>query len=134
MSAEEDIQLVRRGYEAFIAGDMVWLNDHLHENVVWHVPGNNELSGDYQGRDDVLAFFAKSVQLALPDFDIHDVVGSDDHVVAILTINWQRQGGDETFEDRVVQVFHLDGGEVIEAWTLVEDAAGFDSFLAGAST
>jgi uncharacterized protein len=38
MSAQEDAELVRRGYEAFIAGDMEWLNGHLHKNVVWHVP------------------------------------------------------------------------------------------------
>jgi hypothetical protein len=28
MSAQGDAELVRRGYEAFIAGDMEWLNEH----------------------------------------------------------------------------------------------------------
>jgi ketosteroid isomerase-like protein len=132
VGAKEDAELVRHGYEAFIAGDMEWMNTHLHENVVWHVPGHNVLSGDHRGRENVLAFFAKSVQIALPEFDIHDIVASDDHVVAILTIQWRRNDTQATLEDRSVQVFHLDGEQAIEVWTLVEDPARFDQFLEGA--
>jgi ketosteroid isomerase-like protein len=112
---------------------MEWLNEHLHENVVWHVPGHNLTSGDYRGREDVLAFFARSVQIALPEFDMHDVVASDDHVVALTATHWRRNDNGETFEDRVGQVFHVDGGQVLEAWTMGEDLAGFDQFLEGVS-
>lgn len=133
MSAQDDAELVRQGYEAFIAGDMEWMNEHLHENVVWHSPGKSVLSGDYRGRESVLAFFAKTVQVALPEFDMHDIVASDDHVVAIFTNRWRRNDNGETFEDRNVQVFHIDKGQAIEVWTLVEDQAGFDNFLKGAS-
>src|SRR5205085_9298847 len=94
MSAQEDAELVRRGYEAFIAGDMEWLNEHLHENVVWHVPGHNLTSGDYRGREAVLGFFPRSVQIALADLDLHDIVASDDHAVVLTTINWRRNDND----------------------------------------
>jgi uncharacterized protein len=133
MSAQEDAELVRRGYEAFIAGDMVWLNEHLHENVVWHNPGHNLLSGDYEGREAVLGFFARTVQIALPEFDMHDVVASDDHVVALTATTWRRNDNNETFEDHVGQVFHLDGGKVLEVWTMAENLVGLDQFLEGAS-
>jgi ketosteroid isomerase-like protein len=133
MSAQEDAELVRRGYEAFIAGDMEWLNEHLHENVVWHVPGHNLTSGDHRGRENVLAFFARTVQIALPEFDMHDIVASDDHVVALSKIVWRRNDNGATFEDHIGQVFHLDGGRVIEVWTMGEDLAGYDQFLEGAS-
>jgi ketosteroid isomerase-like protein len=133
MSAQEDAELVRRGYEAFIAGDMVWLNEHLHENVVWHNPGHNLLSGDYRGRENVLGFFARTVQIALPEFDMHDVVASDDHVVVLTTTTWRRNDNNETFEDHVGQVFHVDGGKVLEVWTMAENLAGLDQFLEGAS-
>jgi ketosteroid isomerase-like protein len=132
MGAKEDAELVRHGYEAFIAGDMEWMNQHLHENIVWHVPGHNVLSGDHRGRENVLAFFAKSVQIAVPEFDIHDIVASEDHVVAILTIGWRRNDTQATIEDRSVQVFHLDGEQAIEVWTLIEDQDRFDQFLEGA--
>jgi len=133
MTAQEDAELVRKGYEAFIAGDMEWLNQHLHANVVWHVPGHNVLSGDYEGREAVLAFFAKSIQIALPEFDIHDVVASDDHVVALLNIAWRRNDNGATHADRTVQIFHLDGGQALEVWTTSQDQPGLDHFLGSAS-
>src|SRR5207245_974647 len=68
VSAQEDVELVRRGYEAFIAGDMVWLDEHFHENIVWHVPGHNLLSGTHRSRDNVMAFLLRSVKIALPEF------------------------------------------------------------------
>jgi hypothetical protein len=63
----------------------------------------------------------------------HDIVASDDHVVALSTIRWRRNDNNETFEDHVGQVFYLDGGRVLEVWTIGEDLAGFDRFLEGAS-
>ena len=132
MSAQEDAELVRRGYEAFIAGDMEWLNEHLHDNVVWHVPGNNALAGDYRGRENVLAFFAKSVQIALPEFDIHDIAATEDHVVVLVSTLWRRNDNNDTFQGRAVQVYHLDNGKAIEVWTMAEDQAAFDRFLEGA--
>lgn len=132
MAAQEDIDFVRRGYEAFVAGDMEWLNEHLDDNIVWHVPGKSLLAGDHRGRENVLAFFARSVQIALPEFEIHDVLGSEDHVVALLTIRWKRNDNGATYEGRSAQVFHVQTPNALEVWTLSEDQAELDAFLEGA--
>jgi uncharacterized protein len=129
MSAQEDAALVRRGYEAFIAGDMEWLNEHLDDTIVWHVPGKNRYSGDHTGRDEVLAFFANSVQVALPEFDIHDIAATEDHVVVLLNINWKRNEDGATFKDQVVQVFHVEHDQALEVWTMNGDQPGFDEFI-----
>lgn len=133
MAGPEDIELVRKGYEAFIAGDMEWLHEHLHPNIVWHVPGDNPFAGDYKGTDAVLAFFAKSVQFALPEFDVHDIAAGDDHVIALLNVTWRRNADGETFTDQSVQVFHVDGQRALEAWTLTKNPQGFDAFTADAT-
>ncbi|HEX7464197.1 MAG TPA: nuclear transport factor 2 family protein, partial [Actinomycetota bacterium] len=91
------------------------------------------MSGDYRGRENVLGFFARSVRIALPESEIHDIVASDDHVVALTTTRWRRNDNSETFEDRIGQVFHIDGGQVLEVWTMGEDLAVFDQFLDGVS-
>jgi hypothetical protein len=70
MVDEEDIELVRTGYSAFVAGDKEWLNEHLHVNVVWHAAGKGSRAGEYRGREEVLASFANSVQIATPEFEI----------------------------------------------------------------
>ncbi len=130
MAGKEDVELVRRGYDAFIAGDMQWLNEHLHENIAWHVPGTSPLAGDYRGREEVLAYFGRLVQTAVPEFDIHDIAAGDDHVVALLNTRWRRPDG-ETWEGKGVQVFHVSGGQAVESWFMGEDEAGFDAFIAG---
>jgi uncharacterized protein len=129
MSAQEDAELVRRGFEAFIAGDMEWMNEHLDENIVWHVPGNNQFSGAHRGRDAVLAFFANSVAVALPEFDIHDIVASEDHVVALLNVNWKRNDTGATFQGQAVTVFHVANGQALETWTMNGNQPGLDEFL-----
>jgi ketosteroid isomerase-like protein len=44
-TAEENTQIIRRGYEAFSRGDLAALTDVLADGVVWHVAGRNRLSG-----------------------------------------------------------------------------------------
>jgi hypothetical protein len=34
MVDKEDVELVRTGYSAFVAGDMEWLNEHRHVKAV----------------------------------------------------------------------------------------------------
>ncbi|WP_251024548.1 nuclear transport factor 2 family protein [Arthrobacter sp. ISL-65] len=59
MGTQEDADLVRRGYEAFGAGDMDTLRSLFEEDAVWHLGGSGGLSGDKQGRDAVLAYFGE---------------------------------------------------------------------------
>jgi hypothetical protein len=59
MGAQEDAALVRRGYEAFSAGDMDTLGELFTEDAVWHTGGSGGLSGDKQGRDAILAYFGE---------------------------------------------------------------------------
>ena len=134
MAPQEDVELVRKGYDAFIGGDMEWLNEHLDDNIVWHVPGTSVLAGDYKGRENVLGFFAKSVQIALPGFEIHDILGSEDHVVALLTITWKRNDTGASHVSRAIQVFHVQTPKALEVWTMTEDQAAFDAFMEGAGT
>jgi ketosteroid isomerase-like protein len=132
MADHPNAELVRHGYNAFVAGDMEWLNTHFDDTLVWHDPGNNVLSGDYHGREEVLAHLAKSVQVALPEFDIHDVVANDDHAVALVSLRSTRSDNNETYEGRYVHIFHVSGERVLESWIFNEDQAAVDAFLAGA--
>ena len=135
MAEHPNAELIRHGYQAFTAGDMVWLNEHLSENVEWHNPGNNAFSGTIKGREEVLAFFANSVQKVLPEIEVHDVLANDTHAVGILTVRSVRQDNQESRVDKAVQVFHVDAdGQAIESWFLVEDLAGYDAFMEGVTS
>ncbi len=98
------------------------------DDTVWHVPGNSPLAGDYRGRDSVLAYFGKSVELTggTLKVEVHDILANDEHGVA-LTHDTAQRGG-KSLDDNAVQVFHIRDGKVVETWFHPGDQATTDEF------
>jgi ketosteroid isomerase-like protein len=130
MPEHPNIELVRRGYEAFASGDMAWMNENLAEDVVWHTPGNNPGSGEFAGRDAVIGSFGRLFGATGGTFKlaVHDVVGNDQHVVGLATFSAQGPDG-EAFESRGVNVFHVENGKAKEVWLYNEDTTVADAFF-----
>ncbi len=59
MTEHPNIELTRRGYEAFAKGDLATLSELIAGDVTWHVLGVGLLSGTYHGRDEVFTFFGR---------------------------------------------------------------------------
>ncbi|MDQ0617035.1 nuclear transport factor 2 family protein [Arthrobacter globiformis] len=123
MGTQEDAGLVRRGYEAFAAGDMDTLRGLFAEDAVWHVGGSGGLSGDKLGRDAVLAYlgelFTRSDGTLRVDLD--DLIGGENHTVGFQRVHAQRNGA--AIDQRAVVVFALKDGKVSEAYEFPEDTA-----------
>jgi hypothetical protein len=51
MTEHANAELFRRSYAAFQAGDLDTVRSLLADDVTWHNPGGNHLSGDYRGVD-----------------------------------------------------------------------------------
>ena len=60
MEADENAAVVRRGYEAFNAGDIKALNEMFDESAVWHAPGHTSLAGDHEGREATFAYLGRA--------------------------------------------------------------------------
>jgi uncharacterized protein len=121
-------ELLRRGYEAFAAGDMQVLGDLLAEDIVWHFPGTSLVSGDFKGKAEVLAWVTKSAELSGGTLrvEIHDLLANDEHGVALVRVTGQRGG--KSLDDPTTQVFHVTGGKVTECWLNPMDQAANDDF------
>lgn len=128
MADHPNLELSRRGYAAFAEGDMETLDEIIADNVVWHVSGDNILSGDYKGKEAVFGFFGRLAQETNGTFknDVHDMLANDTHGVALVNQSATRNG--ETLEGRTVHVFHVDDGELTEFWAFNENQAEFDEF------
>ena len=59
MGTGENAEVVRRGYEAFNAGDMETLSEVFDDSASWHTPGRGPLAGDYDGREAVFGYFGQ---------------------------------------------------------------------------
>ena len=53
----------RHGFERFVGGDVAALLGLFAPDAVWHVPGENAMSGDYRGRDEIVAFLRRTAEL-----------------------------------------------------------------------
>ncbi len=128
MPEHPNVGLFRKGYEAFAKGDMATLRELFSEDVVWHVSGNNPLSGDYRGQDAVFAFFARIAELSGGTFriDLHDVVANDEHAVALARSTASRQG--KQLDSRETHISHVRNGKITEFWGFPEDLRVPDEF------
>lgn len=126
---QSNAEVVRKAATAFAAGDMETLTPLLAEDVVLHVPGTNQASGDYQGRDSFFNDFVGTLmsltggQLRL---EIHDVVGSDEHAAGIYTLTATR--GEKTFSWRHVNVYHVRNEQLAEIWQHPGDFLAWNEF------
>jgi uncharacterized protein len=126
MAEHPNVQLLRKGYEAFSTGDMAVLEELFGDEIVWHEGGRNPLSGDYTGKDQVFSLFAKLLELTegTLSIDVHDVVANDEHAVALVTLSAGRKG--RSFSGTSVDVFHIRNGKAVEFWDNVTDRYGLD--------
>jgi uncharacterized protein len=122
----EDV--VRRGYEAFAAGDVAAMTELLADDVVWHTPGRSSISGDQTGRDAVLQFFGKLAEDTGGTFklDVHDIVGNDEHVVVLADLSAEKEG--RSLSTHGVNIFHVKDGKITEAWGAADDQYAADEF------
>jgi ketosteroid isomerase-like protein len=122
--------LVRKGYEAFSAGDMATLRQLLDPQVVWHSGGRNPLSGDYRGVEDVLGFFGRTMEHTQGTFrvSVEEVLVNDQGAVVVQRSSAQRNG--KSLDDRALQLFHISDGKVVEVWQYWGDPYAADEVLA----
>ena len=127
--AHPNEDLVRRAFDAFAKGDMDTLRDLFDQDAVWHVPGRSPLSGDHRGVDAILGFLARTMELSGGTFraELHDVVASDEHAVAIYVTRGEREG--RTLENRTVLVSHVRNGKFTESWLMSDDQYAADEFF-----
>ena len=83
MAASQNIEISKKGYAAFDAGDVETVLNDYDDNVEFVVPGNSAVSGTYRGKDGVKELFGK---VAEQNFKITPTrFLADDDVVVILT-------------------------------------------------
>ena len=126
--AHPNEELVRKGYKAFGSADMGTLGELFADDVKWHTPGQNQLAGDLNGKDEVFAQFAKIAELTGGNFslEIHAVLADDEHAVALVVARGERDG--KKIEDQQAHVFHVKGGKVTEFWGHPTDQRAIDAF------
>ena len=83
--AHPNADLLRRAYEAAGTGDLQPLLDALADDVTWRDSSLGPLAGEYHGKDDVLAFFGKMMEVYAGTLhvEVQGILADDDHGVVL---------------------------------------------------
>lgn len=122
------LDTVGRYGAAIAAGDMTALAATLSEDIVWHQPGDNPLSGDHVGPDGVVAHLGRFFELSQGTFRLEadEVVASGDLVVMTVTFSAHREA--KKLLQSGVDVFRVVDDRIVEVWLISEDQAAEDAF------
>lgn len=126
-------ELARSEMEATQRGDMEGMLAHYSDDVVFHYPGRNVLSGTHRGKD-ALRRWMDGFGVILGERGAltrtsHDVVAGDDHVVSLIAVDARRTDG-RAARWNAAFVMHVSEGKICELWAHIDDPYAVDHLLA----
>ena len=119
---------MREAYEAFARGDLETVGANLADDIVWHIPGNSQLAGDYKGQDEIFTLFGRLFELSggTLTLEVEDILANDNHATAIVRMTAERDG--KALSMNAVHVYRIEDGLTKEFWSFDEDQAADDAF------
>ncbi len=123
MAEHPNVTVVRELMEAFNSGDVDRIRARMAEDVKWHMIGGETTEG--------LEALASSMADMGDEFsittDTHDILGNDDHVIAL--VNASVNAGGQTFDYRTAEIMHVDDGKITERWAFSDDTEAINRFF-----
>jgi uncharacterized protein len=128
--ADDDVEVVRKGYAAFTAGDLGTLRELFAEDATWVVPGSSPRSGTTRGRDAIIAYLVEVMTLTEGTFKTTQLAlaGGDGRVFSLDASQASRNG--VSMNSTGVNVFQLKDGRVQSVQQYFENTADNDAFWA----
>ena len=103
---QKNIELVKKGYEAFTAGDGDTMMSLFDDNVEWVQPGDSTISGTYHGKAELGAHLSRLAAKS-PSVKLNRLFADGDTVIALTEVTV----GDERGHD--ADVFTLRDGKTV---------------------
>lgn len=96
------------------------LAELIAPDVVWHVPGDNLISGTYTSRDGIFGCFSKIFELSGGSYQpqLLDILADDNYTVALLHANARH--GEKVLDQDYAFIMRIRNGQIAElqeAWT-----------------
>ena len=102
---------------------------NIARDIIWHVPGHNQVSGDYFG---YAAYTEVMVSRMAPldrwDFTLEEVMVNGDYVMTTFRLQGERRG--KTIDLHGGHLMRMTGdGKVAEGWGFTDDQDALDEFF-----
>src|SRR5262245_34032555 len=124
-----NVKRIRDALAAYNAGDRQGMRDFLAPEIRWRVSGDHPLSGDYEGLDEVLAYFDRVQEMTNGSLRIEptQMLADDGRASIFMRVTAKRE--DRRLEVEMAETLLLDEeGRWAEYWALADDQAAVDAF------
>lgn len=111
MTQRENEAILQTIYQALSRADVGTILAQFADGIEFHVAGRSQVSGDYAGKEEVLGFMGKLMELSDGTFSVEvlDILANDTHGVALTMERGSRDG--RTMENRAVHVWEIRDGK-----------------------
>jgi ketosteroid isomerase-like protein len=120
-------ELLERAFAAF-GRDALTVARTLADDIVWRVPGTTAMSGEYQGRDEVLQFLRQTLVLTDGTYrtELEYAVADDERAVAVYRARGERVGRTLDIEQALFCVIR--DGQLADVTAVPFDFPAFAAF------
>ena len=94
VSEQENKELVKKGYDAFAAGDVQAVMDLFDDDGEWVQPGDSAISGTFHGKTEVMEFLGRLAEKG-PTVTVKRLIAEGDTVVAVTEVSVDGQSGED---------------------------------------
>ncbi len=129
MAEHPDVALIRRGYDAFNSADIATLTELIAEDAVQTMAGNNLVSGEFKGRDNILGMYAKIAELTDGTYSVAiEQSFTDGHGTVVIVHRQTAERNGKRLDNRQALVFKIVGGKIVSLTDTTDELATDDSF------
>lgn len=131
MDRRELEERVRTMYAAFGAGDADAYRASFAEDLVWHVPGRNPVSGAYRGTKEYFGTMVERMD-PLDDWTISvgDVLTNEKDNAALVAFHLKGSRKGNRVEMDGYHMIRLNAeGKIVEGWGFTQDQDALDDFF-----
>jgi len=129
MGENENIAVIKKGFEAFNSADIATLSGLIAEDAQQHMPGKSQFAGDFKGRDAMLALYGQLGEASGGTFRaVPEDFKADgaDKVVVVYQAQGERDGKKLTGKNTIT--FKVEGGKIADITDKPDDQAVWDEF------
>lgn len=113
--SEQNIELVKKGYQAFAAGDSQTLMSLFDDDIEWVQPGESAISGTYHGKAEVGEHLGRLAEKS-PTVSPHRFLADGDTVIVLS----ETVVGGERAQD--AEVYTLRNGKTVRVHVYADTA------------
>jgi uncharacterized protein len=136
MNEQQNIETVKRGYEAFNSGDIPALLDLFAEDITWRAPRieGAPYTGSYDGREAVGEFFSTLDEAEeFSNFEPREFIAQDEKVVVLGSMTATVKDTNREYSSDWVHIFTMRDGKVAGFLEFFDNAAASKAFQKAAT-